>query len=157
MIEQQQIELARRVDAERIAEMSRDLIEHGLGWSWTADRIRHAIRKPECNVAVAKHQGRVIAFGIMEYGASSAHLALFAVDPEQRRKHVGERLLTWLEEVALTAGLERVTLETRLDNLGGRRFYQACGYQVVGRIPGYYFGRESAVRMSHHIREYPIV
>ena len=58
----------------------------------------------------------------------------------------------WLEEVALTAGLERINLETRLDNLGGREFYKACGYRVVGRIPGYYFGRESAVRMTHDIR-----
>ena len=151
MIEQQHIELARIADAGRIAQMSRDLIEHGLGWSWTRERIRHAIKKPECNVAVARQDGRVIAFGIMEYGANSAHLALFAVDPEQRRKHIGQQLLNWLEEVALTAGLQSITLETRLDNEAGRRFYKACGYRIVGRIPGYYFGRESAVRMTHKI------
>ncbi len=152
MLRQQNIELARVTDAPRIAEMSRDLIEHGLGWSWNRDRVRHAIRNPECNVAVSRHAGKVVAFGIMEYGATSAHLSLFAVDPAQRRKHVGRALLGWLEEVALTAGLEKVNLETRMDNLSGREFYKACGYRVVGRIPGYYFGRESAVRMTHNIR-----
>ncbi len=152
MLGQQHIELARMGDATRIAEMSRDLIEHGLGWSWNRDRVKHAINNPECNVAVSRDGSRVIAFGIMEYGAKSAHLSLFAVDPALRRKRVGRELLGWLEEVALTAGLERVNLETRLDNLGGREFYKACGYRVVGRIPGYYFGRESAVRMTHDIR-----
>ncbi len=152
MLGQQNIELARVADAHRIAEMSRDLIEHGLGWSWNRDRVRHAIRNPECNVAVSRHEGQVVAFGIMEYGTTSAHLSLFAVDPSQRRKHVGTTLLGWLEDVALTAGLEKVNLETRLDNLSGREFYKACGYRVVGRIPGYYFGRESAVRMTHNIR-----
>lgn len=151
MIEQQHIELARMADAGRIAEMSRDLIEHGLGWSWTRERIRHAIKKPECNVAVARQDDRVVAFGIMEYGANSAHLSLFAVDPKQRRKGIGQQLLAWLEEVALTAGLHKITLETRLDNDSGRCFYKACGYRVVGRIPGYYFGRESAIRMTHKI------
>jgi ribosomal-protein-alanine N-acetyltransferase len=39
-----QIRLARPSDAQAIAEMSRDLIEHGLGWRWTPSRIRAALR-----------------------------------------------------------------------------------------------------------------
>jgi hypothetical protein len=34
------IRFATRADALAIAEMSRDLIEHGLEWSWTKERVR---------------------------------------------------------------------------------------------------------------------
>jgi hypothetical protein len=43
------IRFANRSDALAIAEMSRDLIEKGLGWSWTKERMtrcRYAIRTP---------------------------------------------------------------------------------------------------------------
>ena len=33
------LRLAHRSDAQAIATLSRDLIERGLGWSWTARRV----------------------------------------------------------------------------------------------------------------------
>jgi hypothetical protein len=46
------IRLAAPADAPGIACMSRDWIEHGLGWSWTTRRIRQAMADPSTNVAV---------------------------------------------------------------------------------------------------------
>ena len=47
-------ELAAQTDALGIARMSRDLIETGLGWSWTATRVLRSIRDPETLVLVAR-------------------------------------------------------------------------------------------------------
>ena len=44
MILKHDIRLATLADAARIGEMSRDLIEHGLGWRWTPNSIRRCIR-----------------------------------------------------------------------------------------------------------------
>jgi ribosomal protein S18 acetylase RimI-like enzyme len=152
MIEQLKVELARIADAGEIASMSRDLVERGLGWSWTRPRVADAVRHPDCNVAIVRHDAGIAGFGIMEYGLERAHLVLFAVRPEFRRKEVGTRILRWLEECAMVAGASSITLETRLSNEGARRFYGRHGYREAGRIHGYYSGRESAIRMCRRLR-----
>ena len=47
------IRFANRADALPIAEMARDLIEKGLGWSWTRERVTRCMRHPDTNVVIA--------------------------------------------------------------------------------------------------------
>ena len=82
------IRLATAADAPAIADMSRQYIESGLGWSWTPARIAAAITDRETNVALIDQPDGVLAFGIMHYAERSAHLALLAVDPAQRRRGI---------------------------------------------------------------------
>ena len=143
------IALALPADAREIAEMSRDCVETGLGWSWTPPRVLRAIRDPATNVAVARGgEGTLLGFGIMPYGEQRAHLSLLAVRASSRGQGVGRQLLAWLEKCALTAGLECVTLEVRHDNPGAVEFYRRCGYEPAGTMPGYYSGVLDAVRLS---------
>lgn len=60
-------------------------------------------------------------------------------------------MIKWLEETALINGNGVVYLETRLKNHEARKFYKSLGYKVIQRIPGYYEGRETAVRMAHNL------
>ena len=71
--------LARAADAREIAEMSRDLIENGLTWSWTPTRVQHFISGAESSVVVARRERQVAAFAIMHFGDEVAHLNLLAV------------------------------------------------------------------------------
>lgn len=138
-------------DATRIAEMSRRYIEHGLGWSWTPARVARAIQSDCNNVIVASDGPAVIGFAIMRYGDEEARLNLFAVDPRYRRRGIGTRLIQWLEETALVNGNGVVYLEARAGNASAIGFYQSLGYRVVQRVPGYYSGTETAVRMAHDL------
>src|SRR5678816_4611592 len=61
------IRLASADDALTIARMSRDLIEQGLGWSWTPLRVRRSIAEASTNVALALHGATPVGFGIMKY------------------------------------------------------------------------------------------
>ena len=70
------IRFANRADALAIAEMSRDLIEKGLGWSWTKERVTRCLRHPDTNVVVAIRNADRAGFGIMKYGEDEAHLLL---------------------------------------------------------------------------------
>lgn len=144
----QPIRLARRADATDIAAMSRDQIETGLGWSWTESRVRLAIESRETNVAVMGESGRLIAFGIMAYREDTAHLLLFSVRPDHRRRGLGRELLRWLEAVAVTAGIPRISLECRRENAPARNFYADQGYHEMAIHKGYYQGREDAVRLE---------
>jgi ribosomal-protein-alanine N-acetyltransferase len=132
------VRLATRADAAKIAELSRDEIERGVGWSWTQGRVLAAIRNPDTNVAVLAEPGAIHAFGIMAYRDESAHLLLFAVSPARRRQGLGTRVLQWLEQVALEAGIRRITLECRRDNSPARNFYAEHGYHEMEIDRGYY-------------------
>jgi ribosomal-protein-alanine N-acetyltransferase len=142
------IRLAHSGDAQRIAELSRDLIERGLGWSWTPRRVLRSIRDADTNVAVALAGAQRIGFGIMRYRDDEAHLLLLAVTPEHARRGVGRALVGWLEASALTAGIGRVYLEARATNTVAQVFYRRLGYTECQRLPGYYQGREASVRMA---------
>ena len=83
---------------------------------------------------------------------SSAHLNLLAVHPAHRRRGLARRLLTWLEESALTAGTFTVGLELRAGNAAARAFYAALGYLETGEVPGYYQGVEAAIRLTRDVR-----
>jgi [ribosomal protein S18]-alanine N-acetyltransferase len=145
------IRLASAQDAAMIAEMSRDYIEHGLGWSWTAVRVLAATRDRATNIAVVGEPGTIAAFGIMQYGDDTAHLALLAVRPAQQQRGLGASLICWLEKPALVAGIERVRLEARADNPNALGFYRKQGYREVGRVPGYYRGTVDAVRLEKRL------
>jgi len=148
-----EIRLARQRAAPAHAVMSRDHIEAGLGWSWTAARVRRAIGERSTNVIVAAEGGAVRAFAIMKYLEDEAHLLLFAVTPARRRRGLGRALMTWLDETVRVAGIGSVQLEVRAGNLGARAFYRSLGYAEDELLRGYYRGLEAAVRMRRSLRE----
>ena len=142
------IRLAVPGEAHTIAAMSRDYIEHGLGWSWTAGRVLQAIRDPATNVAVVVKREQLSGFGIMQYGDDSAHLSLFAINPTRRHQGLGRHLLAWLEHCARLAGIGQIRLEARADNLCAIAFYERLGYMLSGRVAGYYDGVVDAVQLE---------
>lgn len=146
------LELARPTDATAIATMSRDLIEFGLSWRWTPQRVAASIRAPEVNVLVARIHRQTAGFAIMRYGDHVAHLDLLGVGPQYRRLGVGRQLLEWLEKCALVAGIIQVVLEVRAQNEGAQLFYKRLGYRPLVQLPGYYQGVEAAVRMGRDLR-----
>lgn len=145
-------QLARASDAETISQLSRTLIESGLHPAWAVQRVRWHIRHRDSIVLTAKVSTLLVGFAIMEFHDSDAHLNLFGVLPRYQRRGVGRGLLGWLEASAITAGTFLIKLEVRAGNAVGRAFYGSLGYREVGEVPGYYQGRETAVRMSRDLR-----
>ncbi len=140
--------------------MSRDYIESGLGWRYDTVSIQRAMRRRETSVLiacgrssyVARERPAVAGFAIMDFGDERAHLVLLAVQPMHRRRGIGRRLVEWLVESALTAGMASIHLELRADNEAARRFYRAVGFSETVLMPRYYNGREAAMRMIRVLR-----
>jgi ribosomal protein S18 acetylase RimI-like enzyme len=162
--------LAKKADLAKIAELSRDYIEHGLGWSWTTERVRKSHLCRNTNVLVAcksrnlnqvkrsKKQTdipaggpQVAGFGIMHYGTTEANLNLLAVIPQYRRLGIAKLMVLWLEKSASTAGIDVVYLQCRARNTAAQLFYQKLGYRKLRELPNYYSGKESAVLMGHDL------
>lgn len=140
--------LADRADAPAIARLSRDRIEQGLGWSWTAPRVLRSILDAQTNVLVAREAAQMLGFGIMKYRDDDAHLLLLAVRSPSCRRGVGAALVAWLERSASVAGIGQVVLEARSSNDAARAFYRRLGYREMQTLPGYYQGHEAGVRLA---------
>jgi ribosomal-protein-alanine N-acetyltransferase len=142
------LRLARVEDAGTIAFMSRDLIEHGLGWRYSPARVARLLRDPDTIALVACKGPAIVGFSVMQFGDETAHLLLLAVRASRRRSGVARSLLDWLFASAQVAGIAEVRLELRADNPGALAFYRQCGFVERERVAGYYSGRLDAVRMA---------
>lgn len=152
MTTQYPLRLARRNDIRDIAVMSRCLIELGLrGWSWHPTRVARALHGRDSCVVVADAGRQLAGFAIAEFGDSSLHLSLIAVQPAHQRRGIGVSLVEWLEASALTAGINRIDVEMRANNFAARSFYEALGFSPNGEVRGYYQNIETAVRMQRRI------
>ena len=153
MMEPTRIEIARPPDAPDIARMSRDLIEYGLPWTWRAPRVLRHVCNADSSVITARCKGELAGFAIMRFGIEEAHLDLLAVARSFQRRGTGAAMLGWLESSARVAGVSVVHLEVRETNQGGHAFYRRLGYRRVGRVSGYYCGREAALRYARDLWE----
>lgn len=144
--------LARTSDATHLAALARDLVEAGLGWGYRPRRIAALIHDADTVTLVARGPTRPLGFAIMHFGDERAHLILLAVEPAHQRRGVARRLVTWLIDSALVAGMSSVHVELRASNVPALAFYRALGFVETIRVPGYYQGRETALRMLRMLR-----
>jgi ribosomal protein S18 acetylase RimI-like enzyme len=155
MIADAEIRFATDADAAQIAALSRDNIERGLPWSWREERVRGAIHDRDTNVVVVGKRGVIEGFGIMYYTQDDAHLLLFAVRPDRRRRGIGSALLQWLETVAINAGATRIRVECRRDNDVARNFYADHGYHERDIAKGMYRGIADGIHLQKQIGAAP--
>ena len=139
-------------DAARLARLARDLIEAGLGWGYRAQRISELIADRDTVTLVARDRGHVVGFAVMRFGDERAHLVLLAVEPAHQRRRVARRMIEWLVDSARVAGMTSVHVELRARNAAAFAFYRSLGFVETFRVPGYYRGRETAVRMLRMLR-----
>lgn len=136
-----------------MAAMSRRLIETGLAWRYTPQRIAALMADPETVALVAREGASLQGFAVMQFGDTEAHLVLLCVEPGQRRRGIGTRLSDWLLASARVAGIDSVTLELRADNAAALAFYARLGFAETAFAPGYYDGRIAARRMRLDLRQ----
>jgi len=139
-------------DADTIAQMSRDLIESGLGWRYRPDRVRRLITRRDNSVVVACDRHGTVGFAVMQFDDEHAHLTLLAVRPSHQRQGMARQLMQWLLHSARVAGMVSVHLELRASNRAALHFYRALGFVQTLVLAGYYEQRESAIRMMCLLR-----
>lgn len=146
------LEIAIPSDAFEIALLSKNDIEHGLGWKYTPEQVVRLIRDSSKNVVVARVESKLVGFGIMTYYAEQANLDLLAVKHNYRRMKIGSQIVLWLEKVAQTAGAYNVYVQVRSSNTQAIKFYQRLGFQLLDEHRGFYRGIEAGVIMAKNLR-----
>ncbi len=146
-----EISLAKYSDARDISLISKKLIEYGLSTTrYSEKRVKEAIKHESKNVVISKRGDTLVGFGIMTYYENSANLDLLAVIPEYQGTGLAQELVSWLEKVALNAGIFEIEVQAREINQQGIKFYQKLGYKVIKIIPRVY-DMETQVKMTKRL------
>lgn len=87
--------------------------------------------------------GDVIGYAIALPGRE-ATLSELAVAPGSRREGVGRTLV---DAIAYAAGAERLFVATPVDNEDALTFYESLGFDVDGRVDGFYADGSAALRL----------
>lgn len=116
-------------DAARLAAIHAEAFDAG----WSAETIARLVDQVGV-IALSEDAG----FILIRVVADEAEILTLAVRPSARRCGVGARLVRQAADRARDDGAVRLFLEVAEDNTAARALYAACGYETVGRRPGYY-------------------
>jgi ribosomal-protein-alanine N-acetyltransferase len=79
-----------------------------------------------------------VGFALVAGTLDERELLSLGVVPAYRRRGVAGGLIEAVFERVRAEGVIRLYLEVAEDNDDARRLYKACGFEAVGRRPGYY-------------------
>jgi len=91
----------------------------------------------------------ILGYGGFWMMVDEAHISTIAVQPNWRRRGIGELLLVAMLDRAMELGAEIATLEVRVSNIIAQNLYRKYGFEQVGLRRKYYRDRdEDALIMS---------
>lgn len=122
-------------DLWQVRSLQRRSFRRGLAYSITTLALLWML--PNVRFLVARHGERVLGCAIGDRSGGQSRVINLAVDPDSRRRGLGEQLLHALE-TALPQG--DMILMVQQENAGARRLYEKAGYHQVG-IGRNYYGR----------------
>lgn len=125
---------ARPADADRLAPLERRCFSD----PWSAVAFEELLRFPLTVALVAERGETVVGYLIARAIAGEAEILNLAVDPDERRRGLGARLLDEGLSAVAEAGAHQVWLEVRESNLAAQKLYQSRGFGLMGRRARYY-------------------
>lgn len=134
-------------DFEHIYRLDQACYPPGIAYSRYA--LREFLSLPGAHAWVAEEDEAVVGFILVRLlGRARGHVITLDVREDRRRQRLGTTLLETAEEWLRGQGVERMRLETAVDNTAAIAFWEKAGYRTVGRLAGYYLGRVDALQME---------
>ena len=105
---------------------------------WSENAISGEITNPLSLWIVALDGQHVVGYVGSQAVMGEADMMNLAVQPEYRRKGIGEGLVVHLIERLAEKKVNSLTLEVRASNYAAIALYEKLGFVQVGRRPNYY-------------------
>jgi [ribosomal protein S18]-alanine N-acetyltransferase len=117
-------------------------------------QFRHHLRNPRARLRVLRRAGRPLGYALLllRHGSRVARLYSIVVDPAERGRGHGARLLDDAERQARRAGAAELRLEVRTDNEAAAALYEGRGYRRLGQRAAYYDDGAAAWRYGRSLR-----
>lgn len=138
-------------DFERIVELEKLCFpkEH----AYSRRQLKYLLTKANSTVLVESNEGVIRGFLIILYrnGTTVAGIETINVDPSNRHKGIGQRLLAAAEEHLRKKGIRKVRLEVAITNKAALSLYEHAGFHKKMLLRHYYYfdheGTRDAYRM----------
>lgn len=82
---------------------------------------------------VVEYFDKVVGYQCSTLLQKGAHLSRIAVDPSAQGNGIGSALLAHAIEGYRQKGVDRISLNTQLDNLGSKQLYERFGFELTGQ------------------------
>lgn len=114
------------------------------------EHILYLLKNPRAATYVFEN-GNILGTLVVQDERVLTRVLSVGVHPRHRRQGIGRELMAAAEHAAHRFGTEEVRLEVNVKNAGARAFYEALGYEVVGRLPQYYSWGDDALAMRKEL------
>jgi len=98
------------------------------------EAFEYKLRHDRGPFLVAEREGRIVGTAVASWDGRWAWINRVAVDPTERRRGIGRRLMAEVESRLKRLGAKRVSLLVMRDNKQGLSFYQTLGYEFRERV-----------------------
>ena len=139
------IEIMRKEDLAQIVDLEKKCFND----AWNLEQIENELEvNPFSNGYMLKENDKVVAYAFMWETFEMAQIARIGVDPDQRKKNYGQKMMEELFEKARSGGCEYMSLEVRESNTAAIKLYEKLGFVTVNVSKGYYSDNENAIVMT---------
>lgn len=119
---------------------------------WSRAQFAEELDNPLARYWIALDDGRVVGYGGLWQVCGDGQITNIAVRPDDCRKGIGRQIIAQMSAYGAQNGLFQLTLEVRESNVPALALYQSCGFERVGRRPGYYAdNKEAAILMTKRL------
>lgn len=106
---------------------------------WTYDAFKGELTSNLlARYLVILHENKIVGYGGVWYIVDEGHITNIAVDPDYRKKGLGQRLVAEMINQAIKNGIHQMTLEVRKSNIPAIHLYEKMGFEIAGVRPKYY-------------------
>lgn len=113
--------------------------------AWSATSFAEILAMPGAAGWLISDGEQPLGFALVRSVLDEMEIILIAIDPDQRQRGLGGRLLDTVLVAAREIGVASVFLEQASPNLAARHLYVSRGFAEVGRRRDYYHGRAGDV------------
>ena len=125
----------RASDIEQVAQVERRC----YNLTWNPNAYVTELGNTNAYYAVVKNSsGHIVGYGGIWVIIDELHVTTLAVDPSDRGKKLGERLLNSMMDEGIRRGATRATLEVRQSNKVAQSLYHKYGFLDVAQRRAYY-------------------
>ena len=139
------IRRAEKADYQMIKDLVKELfdtlgIKDGMDEDLAQDKFEDILSEPKVMVIVAEVNDRVIGYLTINFNKSfldagdSAVIDELMVTEKERGKGVGRLLVEYAIEISKHSGCSEVGVSTEFGNMNAQKFYDKCGFKVLGLI-----------------------
>lgn len=140
----------RRVQAAAMTVMER-AFDPAFGEAWTAVQLADLLSLPGTWLTLAEMDGATLGFALMRTLLDESELLLLAVDPNWRRRSIGQKLVNHCINSARLRNIKIMHLEVRSAN-SAIALYKNSGFEHVNTRTGYYRGADGQLHDAYSFR-----